>query len=115
MKYRWTTQAYPGISGSILNLKLINTFPRRPFHHFVGRRPPGQSGLRHWSSIVCNEQFVQQPDLANELWSNRHEIAVYRLPKLDEEVARLHLERLSKLKTQQKTGRLLRRTHRRTL
>jgi adenosylhomocysteinase len=30
-----------------------------------------------------------------ELWKNRYEIGVYRLPKqLDEEVARLHLEQL---------------------
>jgi adenosylhomocysteinase len=30
-----------------------------------------------------------------ELWSKKHETAVYRLPKeLDEEVARLHLEQI---------------------
>lgn len=46
-------------------------------------------------SFVMSNSFSNQTLAQIELWSNRHEIAVYRLPKkLDEEVARLHLEQI---------------------
>ena len=42
-----------------------------------------------------SNSFSNQVLAQIELWSNKHEIGVYRLPKkLDEEVARLHLEKL---------------------
>jgi adenosylhomocysteinase len=46
-------------------------------------------------SFVMSSSFTNQVLAQMELWSNRRPIGVYVLPKhLDEEVARLHLERL---------------------
>ena len=57
-------------------------------------------------SFVMSNSFTNQTLAQLELWSKHYEIGVYRLPKyLDEEVARLHLERigvkLTKLTSQQ--------------
>ncbi len=46
-------------------------------------------------SFVMSNSFSNQTLAQIDLWKNRYEIGVYRLPKnLDEEVARLHLEQL---------------------
>ncbi len=46
-------------------------------------------------SFVMSNSFSNQVLAQIELWQNDHEIGVYRLPKiLDEEVARLHLNKL---------------------
>ena len=46
-------------------------------------------------SFVMSNSFTNQTLAQMELWQNDYEIGVYRLPKkLDEEVARLHLEKL---------------------
>ncbi len=46
-------------------------------------------------SFVMSNSFTNQTLAQIELWKNKYEIDVYRLPKhLDEEVARLHLEKL---------------------
>lgn len=46
-------------------------------------------------SFVMSNSFTNQTLAQIELWTKRHEIGVYRLPKkLDEEVARLHLEQI---------------------
>lgn len=46
-------------------------------------------------SFVMSNSFSNQTLAQLELWKNRYEIGVYRIPKqLDEEVARLHLEQL---------------------
>ncbi len=46
-------------------------------------------------SFVMSNSFTNQTLAQIDLWKNRHDIGVYRLPKeLDEEVARLHLEKL---------------------
>jgi adenosylhomocysteinase len=46
-------------------------------------------------SFVMSNSFTNQTLAQLELWQNKLEIGVYRLPKkLDEEVARLHLEQL---------------------
>lgn len=46
-------------------------------------------------SFVMSNSFTNQTLAQIELWNNKTEINVYRLPKhLDEEVARLHLEQL---------------------
>jgi adenosylhomocysteinase len=46
-------------------------------------------------SFVMSNSFTNQSLAQIELWQNNYEIDVYRLPKkLDEEVARLHLEQL---------------------
>ncbi len=46
-------------------------------------------------SFVMSNSFTNQVLAQLELWNTAHEIGVYRLPKiLDEEVARLHLEKL---------------------
>ncbi len=46
-------------------------------------------------SFVMSNSFTNQMLAQMELWKNKYEIGVYRLPKkLDEEVARLHLEKL---------------------
>jgi adenosylhomocysteinase len=42
-----------------------------------------------------SNSFTNQTLAQIELWSKKYEVGVYRLPKhLDEEVARLHLERI---------------------
>lgn len=46
-------------------------------------------------SFVMSNSFTNQTLAQIELWKNNYEVGVYRLPKhLDEEVARLHLERI---------------------
>jgi adenosylhomocysteinase len=46
-------------------------------------------------SFVMSNSFTNQILAQIELWNNKHDIKVYRLPKyLDEEVARLHLDQL---------------------
>lgn len=46
-------------------------------------------------SFVMSNSFTNQVVAQIELWRNNYEIGVYRLPKhLDEEVARLHLEKI---------------------
>lgn len=46
-------------------------------------------------SFVMSNSFTNQVLAQMDLWQNNYEIGVYRLPKhLDEEVARLHLERI---------------------
>ena len=46
-------------------------------------------------SFVMSNSFTNQVVAQIELWKNDYEIGVYRLPKhLDEEVARLHLEKI---------------------
>jgi adenosylhomocysteinase len=46
-------------------------------------------------SFVMSNSFTNQTLAQIDLWQNSYEIGVYRLPKkLDEEVARLHLEQL---------------------
>ena len=46
-------------------------------------------------SFVMSNSFTNQVLAQMELWNNNYEVGVYRLPKhLDEEVARLHLERI---------------------
>ncbi len=46
-------------------------------------------------SFVMSNSFTNQTLAQIELWTKNHEVGVYRLPKqLDEEVARLHLERI---------------------
>jgi adenosylhomocysteinase len=57
-------------------------------------------------SFVMSNSFSNQTLAQIELWTNKYELGVYRLPKkLDEEVARLHLDqlgvRLTKLTKQQ--------------
>lgn len=46
-------------------------------------------------SFVMSNSFTNQVVAQMELWKNNYEVGVYRLPKhLDEEVARLHLEKI---------------------
>lgn len=46
-------------------------------------------------SFVMSNSFTNQTLAQIDLWKNHYEVGVYRLPKhLDEEVARLHLERI---------------------
>ncbi len=57
-------------------------------------------------SFVMSNSFTNQTLAQLDLWKNNYEVGVYRLPKkLDEEVARLHLEqigvRLTKLSNEQ--------------
>jgi adenosylhomocysteinase len=57
-------------------------------------------------SFVMSNSFSNQTLAQMDLWKNKYEIGVYRLPKhLDEEVARLHLDqlgvRLTKLTSEQ--------------
>jgi adenosylhomocysteinase len=46
-------------------------------------------------SFVMSNSFSNQTLAQIELWKTKHDIGVYRLPKkLDEDVARLHLEKI---------------------
>jgi adenosylhomocysteinase len=46
-------------------------------------------------SFVMSNSFTNQTLAQIDLWQNNYEVDVYRLPKkLDEEVARLHLEHI---------------------
>jgi adenosylhomocysteinase len=46
-------------------------------------------------SFVMSNSFTNQTLAQLDLWQNKYAVGVYRLPKkLDEEVARLHLEQL---------------------
>jgi adenosylhomocysteinase len=46
-------------------------------------------------SFVMSNSFTNQTLAQIELFTNQYEVSVYRLPKkLDEEVARLHLEKI---------------------
>ena len=46
-------------------------------------------------SFVMSNSFTNQVLAQIDLWENNYEIGVYRLPKkLDEEVARLHLDQI---------------------
>ena len=73
-------------------------FPRRQQHLRAGGRPAGQPGLRHRPSQLRDEQQLLQPDAgaARPLEEQATlQAGVYTLPKrLDEEVARLHLEKI---------------------
>ncbi len=52
-------------------------------------------------SFVMSNSFTNQTLAQIDLWQNRYKVGVYRLPKkLDEEVARLHLEQLGVKLTQ---------------
>ena len=52
-------------------------------------------------SFVMSNSFTNQTLAQIDLWTARHELGVYRLPKyLDEEVARLHLEHIGVKLTQ---------------
>ena len=70
----------------------------RQVDHPARRRPTREPRLRHGHpSFVMSNSFCNQVMAQIELWNNHenYEIDVYRLPKkLDEEVARLHLEHL---------------------
>ncbi len=47
------------------------------------------------ASFVMSNSFTNQTLAQMDLWQNKHEVGVYTLPKkLDEEVARLHLEKI---------------------
>jgi adenosylhomocysteinase len=46
-------------------------------------------------SFVMSNSFTNQTLAQIDLWTNQHEVGLYRLEKkLDEEVARLHLDKL---------------------
>lgn len=45
-------------------------------------------------SFVMSNSFTNQTLAQIDLWKNDYEVGVYRLPKLDEEVARLHLSQI---------------------
>lgn len=53
------------------------------------------------ASFVMSNSFTNQTLAQIELWKNHYDIGVYRLPKhLDEEVARLHLNKIGVKLTQ---------------
>ena len=72
---------------------------RRPQHLPARRRPAGEPRLRHRPSELRDVATASPTRcLAQlDLWKNKdtYKVGVYRLPKkLDEEVARLHLEKI---------------------
>ncbi|HJX70937.1 MAG TPA: adenosylhomocysteinase [Bacteroidales bacterium] len=89
--------AYPGIK--VLNIKPQVDKYIFPDGHAIfllaeGRLVNLGCATGH-SSFVMSNSFSNQVLAQMDLWKNKYEIDVYRLPKkLDEEVARLHLEHL---------------------
>ena len=96
-------------------------FPGGHWNLHSGRRAAGEPGLRDGPSELCDvNSFANQTLAQLDLWKNRdsYKADVYTLPKkLDEEVARLHLEKIGvKLtKLSQEAGRLHRRAGRRAV
>ena len=90
----------PGVSK--LNIKPQvdkYTFAERQRDLPAGRRPPGEPGLRHRPPELRDVELVLQPDAGADrpVGEQGHATRpkVYILPKkLDEEVARLHLEKI---------------------
>ena len=74
------------------------TFPARQQHFRAGRRPPGEPRLRHRTSELRDVEQLLQPDAGAARSVGQQgqlQAGVYVLPKkLDEEVARLHLEKI---------------------
>jgi adenosylhomocysteinase len=89
--------AYPGIKH--LNIKPQvdkYTFPKGNSLYLLaeGRLVNLGCATGHPSFVMSNS-FSNQTLAQIDLWKNNYEIGVYRLPKkLDEEVARLHLDQL---------------------
>ncbi|HLN20437.1 MAG TPA: adenosylhomocysteinase [Bacteroidales bacterium] len=89
---------------SMKDIKLINIKPQVDKYQFPdghaifilaeGRLVNLGCATGHPSFVMSNS-FSNQTLAQIDLWTKKHEIGVYRLPKyLDEEVARLHLEQL---------------------
>ena len=95
--------------------------PRRSRDFSSGRRSAGEPRMRHRPPELCDVEFIFQPGPgpARSLEKSRHlQSRRLRLPKkLDEEVARLHLEKIGvKLtKLSRRTSRLPRRSGRRAV
>ena len=91
--------ALPGIKKLTIKPQVDKyTFPRRQQHLRAGGRPAGQSRLRDRPSELCDvNSFANQTLAQLDLWKNKdtYKVGIYILPKkLDEEVARLHLEKI---------------------
>ena len=71
-------------------------FPRRTQHYSISRWSSGELGCATGHpSFVMSNSFTNQTLAQIELFNKKYETGVYRLPKhLDEEVARLHLEKI---------------------
>jgi adenosylhomocysteinase len=86
----------PGVQRSTSSRRSINT-PSHGHSIFMLAKAAGQPGLRNrHPSFVMSASFANQTLAQLDLWKKRdeYEVGVYTLPKhLDEEVARLHLER----------------------
>jgi adenosylhomocysteinase len=75
------------------------TFPDGKQHLPAGRGPAGEPRLRHRPPVVRDVELASPTRRSRRSTSGRtrdkYEVGVYRLPKhLDEEVARLHLEKI---------------------
>lgn len=90
--------SYPGISHMNIKPQVDKyTFPEDGHSIYLlaeGRLVNLGCATGH-ASFVMSNSFTNQVLAQIELWQNRYDVGVYRLPKhLDEEVARLHLERV---------------------
>lgn len=90
-------QAYPGVRCTRIKAEVdAYTFPDGHTVYLLaeGRLVNLGCATGHPSFVMSNS-FTNQTLAQIDLWTNRHEIGVYRLDKrLDEEVARLHLRHL---------------------
>ena len=91
-------EEYPGITKTNIKPQVDKyTFPETKNSIFLlaeGRLVNLGCATGHPSFVMSNS-FTNQSLAQLDLWKNNYEIGVYRLPKyLDEEVARLHLERI---------------------
>lgn len=89
---------YPGIVKTNIKAQVDKyTFPETGNSVFLlaeGRLVNLGCATGHPSFVMSNS-FTNQSLAQLDLWKNNYEVGVYRLPKyLDEEVARLHLERI---------------------
>jgi adenosylhomocysteinase len=90
-------QDYPGIQRTVIKPEVsAYTFPDGHTIYLLaeGRLVNLGCATGHPSFVMSNS-FTNQTLAQIDLWTNQHEIGVYRLDKrLDEEVARLHLQHL---------------------
>lgn len=90
-------EKYPGIKETNIKPQVdLFTFPDRHSIIILSRgRLVNLGNAKGHPSFVMSNSFTNQVLAQIELWETDYDVGVYRLPKhLDEEVARLHLEKL---------------------
>jgi len=98
-KSRWTSNTNAASQAQHQSRRWTSTSSRRPWNFHPRRRPLVNLGCATGHpSFVMSNSFANQTLAQLDLWANKdtYKVGVYVLPKrLDEEVARLHLEKIA--------------------